>query len=133
MTSVSLFQWGSTVLLNASLAWMTGVFFAHIWLANCSASWCDRAMGRLYFSALYAAAICIVSSFCTLWAAAAAMSDSRLWDARDSLWTMLSMTHYGRAGLCGLVTLLGIGGAYLARNRLHDTRIADFAAAALLL
>ena len=133
MTSVSLFQWGSTVLLNASLAWMTGAFLARIWLASCSASWCGRAMGRLYFSVLYAAGICIVSSFCTLWAATAVMSDSTLWDARDSFRTMLSTTHYGRAGLCGLVALLGIGGACLARNRLHDTRIVDFAAAALLL
>ncbi|MFD2272299.1 hypothetical protein ACFS07_17150 [Undibacterium arcticum] len=96
-------------------------------------SWCDKAMRRLDVSVLAAAGICITSSFCTLWAATAVMNDSPLWDARDALWTMLTMTHYGRAGLCGLVTLLGIGCAYLARDKLHDRRTYDSVVAALLL
>ncbi|MFC3107805.1 copper resistance D family protein [Undibacterium arcticum] len=133
MTTVSLFQGTSTVLLNASLAWMTGAFFARNCLRNCSMSWCDKAMRRLDVSVLAAAGICITSSFCTLWAATAVMNDSPLWDARDALWTMLTMTHYGRAGLCGLVTLLGIGCAYLARDKLHDRRTYDSVVAALLL
>ncbi len=74
-----------------------------------------------------------MGSFCTLWAETAVMSDATLWDARGAFWTMLSMTHYGHAGLCGLVTLTGIAGACLARNKLHDRHACDFVVVALLL
>ncbi|MEO8406987.1 MAG: CopD family protein [Oxalobacteraceae bacterium] len=130
---VLLFKELSTVILNAGLAWMTGTFFARIWLGNCSASWCDKARRRLHFSVLAAAGMCIIGSVCALWAEMAIMNDSSLWDARGVLWTMLTMTHYGRAGLYGLVVLPGLACVYLARNRLQQYRGYDGLIATLLL
>ena len=130
---VLLFKELSTVILNAGLAWMTGALFARIWLGNCSASWCDKARRRLHFSVLAAAGMCIIGSVCTLWAETAIMNDSSLRDARGVFWTMLTMTHYGRAGLCALVVLLGLACVYLARNRTQEVRIHDGVITMLLL
>ncbi len=61
------------------------------------------------------------------------MSGATLWDARGAFWTMLTLTHYGRTGLCGLVTLLGLGCAHFAHHRLHDRRVYDGLVATFLL
>jgi putative copper resistance protein D len=133
MDTVLLLKAASTALVNASLAWMAGVFFARICLGNCAISWCERALHRLHFSVPVALGICIVASFCALWAETAVMNDSTLWDARRVFGTMLTMTHYGRAGLCGLVMLMGAGFAYLARNKSPERRVYDCLVATLLL
>lgn len=130
---VLLFGELSTATLNVGLAWMTGTFFAHIWLGNCQAGWCDSARRRLHCSALAAAALCMLGSVGALWVEAAVMNDSSLLDARDVLWTMFTMTHYGRTGLCALVILLVLASACVARNGLQRRRVHDGLIAALLL
>lgn len=122
-----------TVILNAGLAWMMGAFFARIWLGNCQADWCDSARRRLHCSTLAAAGLCMMGSVCVLWAETAIMNDSSLLDAHGALWTMLTMTHYGRTGLFALCILLVLAGAYLVRNRLQSYRAYDGLIAALLL
>lgn len=133
MSTVALFKEASTVFLNMSLAWMTGAFFARIWLRNCAANWRDTTSQWLNYSMLAAAGMCILSSFCTLWAEAAVMSDATLWEARSAFWAVLTLTHYGRAGLCGLVALLGLGCTYLAHHSLHERRICYGLSASFLL
>jgi copper resistance protein D len=133
MTWLSPLQWTATVLLNASLAWMTGAFFTRLWLENFGANWANKALGRLDSSVIAACLICVASSFATLWLAAAAMGDTALWSAGHAFLTLLAFTEYGHAGLYGIAILLLLGTTQLVYEKFYRRRLNDLLSGALLL
>lgn len=133
MTWLSPLQWTATILLNASLAWMTGAFFTRLWLENFGANWANKALGRLDSSVIAACLICVASSFATLWLAAAAIGDTAPWNAGEAFSTLLASTDYGHAGLVGIAILLLLGATQLIYEKFYKRRLNDLLSGALLL
>jgi putative copper resistance protein D len=133
MTWLSPLQWTATVLLNATLAWMTGAFFTRLWLENFGANWANKALGRLDSSVIAACIICVTSSFATLWLAAAAIGNTAPWRAGDAFSALLATTAFGHAGLVGIAILLLLGTAQLVYEKFYRRRLNDLLSGALLL
>ncbi len=105
MDAVAQSQLVSTVLLNASFAWMIGVLSARFWLRHSESKNHRHVHVALQRSGLVAAALCLIASIAVLWVAAAVMSGKSLAEANDMLGLMLTKTVYGQTGLIGLLLL----------------------------
>ena len=120
-------------MVNASLAWMTGAFFARLWLESFAANWADKALRQLDSSVITASLACLAGSLAALWLAAAAIGDTAVWDAGEAFITLLTSTGYGHAGLYGIAILLLLGMAQLVYEKFYKRRLNDLLSGALLL
>lgn len=111
-------QYGSTWVLNLAFALLLGLLSARHWLADAEAAWVGPVKQRLDRLWRPAALACLAGEFAALWSAAAAMAGVGPADAGPALWTMLSATAFGKAGVLGLgcAAALAAGGAALMRS-----------------
>ena len=96
MDSVLGVQVGSVVALNAAFAWLVGSWLARRWLATSGIPRTD-AEALLRSGDIAAAALGVVGTGAMLWATAAVMGGVGLYEAKDVVWQMLTMTSIGRA------------------------------------
>lgn len=110
-------QFGSAWVLNLALAALLGILSAWHWLAG--APWAAGIRGRLDAVWRPTALACLAGQFSALWSAAATMAGVPPGEALPALWTMLTATAFGKAGLLGLscAALLAIAGPVLLRGR----------------
>lgn len=102
MNTVVWLQTGAAAALNGAFAWLAGVLFVRLWLQGPYPDLLLQLDSTLRRGALAAAAVCIVASLGSLWAATALMADTALADAVPMLPSVLLETAYGRAGLYGI-------------------------------
>ena len=135
---MALLQFGSAIVVNASLAWMTGVWLSRLWLHGSNHALDDA----LTTSTLPAACLCLLGSGAALWAATAVMSGASLGPASHMLVLVATDTALGQSSLLGMALLLALVPINLLVRRTSKRRPAhrqagipasDLAIAALLL
>jgi len=111
-------QFGSTWLLNIAFSVLLGLASARHWLSDANGAWADSVHQRLLAVWRPAAVACLAGEFAALWSAAATMAGVSPTDAAPALWTMLSATGFGKAGLLGLAcaAVLAVAGPALLRR-----------------
>jgi len=114
-------QFGSAWGLNLALAALLGIVAARHWLADGAAFDTDAAAVCMRLDAAWrpAALACLGGQFAALWSAAATMAGVAPAAAGPALWTMLTATAFGKAGLLGLscAAILAAAGPVLLRGR----------------
>lgn len=122
----TLAQTASTLLINASLAWIAGVLASRLWLMRPASQWEGAAVAQLSGAMTGGLAACSAGMLLSLWSEASAMGDVPWLAAWPAFREMLASTHYGHAGLAAVVLLLaamlahrvldrpGAGKAYVA-------------------
>ena len=118
--TVALLQFGSAIVINASLAWMAGVWLSRLWLRD-SARAHNALDPILATSMLPAACLCLLGSGAGLWAATAVMSGASLGPATSMLVLVATDTALGHASLLGMAMLLAIAGISLFAGRTSKT------------
>ncbi|WP_395408250.1 hypothetical protein ACHMW6_17025 [Pseudoduganella sp. UC29_106] len=113
-------QFGSAWLVNLALAGLFGVLSARHWLRDAAAG-APGAIVRARLDACWrpVALACLAGQFAALWSASATMAGLPPFDAFPALWTMLTATEFGKAGMLGLAcaAALVLAGPLLLRGR----------------
>lgn len=108
----------ATSLINISLAWVVGVLAARVWLMQTSADWRISASRTLHCLMPYALLACAGALLLSLWSEAVVMGDVPFFSAWPAFREILKSTHYGHAGLTGIVAvLLALAGHLGIANR----------------
>lgn len=98
-------QLGATVVLNLSLAALTGASLSDRWLRANRSQWAMRNFVSLRRICLAAVATALLACFAMLWFEAASMAEVALSEAAPAIHSVLTATHYGFAWTVGMAAL----------------------------
>lgn len=98
-------QLGATVVLNLSLAALTGASLSDRWLRAHRSRWAMRNLVSLRRVCLAAVATALLACFAMLWFEAASMAEVALSEAAPAIHSVLTATHYGFAWKVGMAAL----------------------------
>ena len=96
---------GATVVVNLSMAVLTGASLASRWLAASSSQWAMRNLERLRRIGLAAVTTALLAYATVLWLESASMAEVAVWEAAPAMHAVLTATHYGFAWIIGGIAL----------------------------
>ncbi|MBZ2207293.1 copper resistance D family protein [Massilia soli] len=99
---------GATVVVNLSMAVLTGASLASRWLAASSSQWAMRNLERLRRTGLAAVTAALLAYVTVLWLESASMAEVAVWEAAPAMHAVLTATHYGFAWIIGGIALAAV-------------------------
>lgn len=96
----------ATVVLNASLAALTGASLSDRWLHASSSQWAMRNIASLRRVCLAAAITAVLAYTVVLWLESASMAEVAVTQAAPAIRSVLTATHFGFAWKIGIAALL---------------------------
>lgn len=99
-------QLGATVVLNLSLAALTGASLSDRWLHANTSHWAMRNLVALRRVCLASVTTALLAYIAVLWLEAASMAEVTLSEAAPAVHSVLTATHYGFAWKIGMVALI---------------------------
>jgi putative copper resistance protein D len=111
----------ATLLLNLTLAWLSGSLLAMSWLQRDASAWSASTRSWLRRWMWPALALALLAQFALLWLEAAVMTELPLMQASAEIDSVIKTTHFGTGAMLGVIATLSLWLAVLFQRALLAT------------